>query len=482
MGEKLAVYPVQSEVTSLDNYITNFVWGGLQRMTNESSPYAIYGINDWHQYRTNGTFNFGRGYDYPHIAVMYYGMYKVAKYHPEISTYLPAVEYLRRAYGTARACWTFGGTQATHVGLMNEVIISDLLSDLHREGLTNEETTLRGLWETKVAYYVNGMADLFASEYAFDSTGFESQQAFAKYALKNAGTSATMGSNNPAAFISLAKGFMNREITANVFDRGWLETAYYYYGSDYRGDMGNDYIVTYMSQMGGWGLLDYAFYYATNATDYLRLGMASYLNGWSTINTGTSDSSYGFWYPGVQYDGGTGGGYEPSPIESTWLAGQPMHRGAWYYGSEQDVGYCGAMRMAASALADDSIFGRIAYLGTWQQSGGTNQFVPLDGVRRRFHTMLNTSTLHAVLDNDRFAANQPILCKDDQTLFNFQMESEVTNAHTATLHFTVSTPGTYTINNNHGLVTTTNLVAGQEAVISLPIDANAAGQPFSITR
>ena len=31
MAEKLAAYPVQSEVTSLDNYIQHFVWGGLQR-------------------------------------------------------------------------------------------------------------------------------------------------------------------------------------------------------------------------------------------------------------------------------------------------------------------------------------------------------------------------------------------------------------------------------------------------------------------
>lgn len=482
MAEKLAVYPVQSEVASLDNYITNFVWGGLQRKTNESSPYAIYGVPDWHTFRTNNTTSFGRGYDYPHIVAMYYGMYKVAKYHPEISTYLSANEYLLRAYGTARAMWTFGGGQATHVGLMNELVISDLLDDLHTADMTNEETTLRGLWETKVAYYVNGNADLFASEYAFDSTGFESQQAYAKYAFRHAGTSAAMGSNNVPAFLRLAGQYMNTEITANVFDRGWLETAYYYYGSDYRGNMGNDYVVTYMSQEGGWGLLDYAFYYATNATDYLRLGIGSYLNGWSTMNTGTPSSNYGFWYPGAQYDGGCGGGFEPAPLRNTWLANQPMHRGAWYYSAEQDLGFCGAMRMAASVLADDPIFGRFAYLGTWQQVMGTNQFIPLDGVRRRFHTALNGSTLHMVLDNDRFAANQPIMCKDDQSLTAFQMESEVTNAHTATLHFTVSVAGLYTIGNNHGLVTTTNLVAGQEAVLSLPVDANATSQPFSITR
>ena len=159
-----------------------------------------------------------------------------------------------------------------------------------------------------------------------------------------------------------------------------------------------------------------------------------------------------------------------------------MHRGPWYYSAEENLGFCGAMRMAATVLADDGIFGRIAYLGTWQSVTNSSQVVPLDGVRRRFHAMLSTSTLHLVLDNDRFAVNQPIVCTDDQSFTGFQMESEVTSAHTATLHFTPSVAGTYTVSNNHGLVTTLVLAAGQEAVVGLPIDASAVAQPFTITR
>jgi hypothetical protein len=118
------VYPVQSEVSSLDAYIQNFVWGGLQRTTNESSSYGVYGIPDWKTNRLNNTLSLGRGYDYPHIIVMYYGMYKVAKYHPEITTLLSATEYFTRAYGTAVAMWTYGGGQATQVGLMNETVLN----------------------------------------------------------------------------------------------------------------------------------------------------------------------------------------------------------------------------------------------------------------------------------------------------------------------------------------------------------------------
>lgn len=360
------------------------------------------------------------------------------------------------------------------------MVIPDLINDLQAEGMTNQAATLRTNWEQKVNYYVGGNADLFASEYSFDSTGFESQEAYAKYALQHAGSDPLMGSTNPALFLQQAQQYLVTQITANMFDRGWLETAYYHYGSDYRGDMGDDYVLSYMSQMGGWGLLDYALNFATNATDYLRLGYAAYLSAWATMNSGTPASNYGFWYPGAANDGGCGGGFEPSAYNTTWLGGQPMHRGDWYYSAEENLGFCGAVRGAATILADDPIFGRFCYGGTWQQTGTTNQIIPLDGARRRFHAMLNGSTLHLVLLGDRFAASQVIGLKEDLSQTTFQIESGNPSAHTETLHLTVSIPGQYTVSNNHGLVTTLTLAAGQETVVSLPIDANATGQPFII--
>ena len=480
LGAKEAVYPVQSEVSALDYYITNFVWGGLQRSTNESYSYAIYGVPDWFTLRSQNNLSIGRGYDYPHIIVMYYGMYQVAKYHPEITTALSADTYLERAWGTAMAMWSYGGTQATQVGLMNEMVIPNLIEALQAEGMTSDASSLRNLWETKVNYYVNGNADLFASEYAFDSTGFESQEAYARYALEHAGSDPLMGSADPAGFLQLTRQYQTTEITANVFDRGWLETAYYYYGSDYRGAMGNNYVVTYMSQMGGWGLLDYALYYATNYTDYLRLGFASYLNGWSTMNTGPAPD-YGFWYPGAAYDGGCGGGFEPSPYNTTWLAGQPMHRGAWYYSAEQNLGFCGAIREAATILADDPIFGRICYGGDWQQT--TNiQVTPLDGVRRRFHAMLNSGNIHLVVDTDRFANSQNIMLQSDLSQVGFTLETDNPASHSAELHFIASTSGTYTVSNNSGVINTFTAQSGQETAIELPIPAGGGATSFFISR
>jgi Family of unknown function (DUF5695) len=480
LGEKEAVFPIQSEVSALDYYITNFVWGGLQRTTNETSSYGVYGVPNWYNLRTNNTLSIGRGYDYPHIFVMYYGMYRVAKYHPEITTALSAQEYLQRAWGTATALWSFGGGQATQVGLMNEVVIPDIINALNAEGMTNQAASLQANWEAKVNYYVTGHADLFASEYAFDSTGFESQEAYAKYAALHAGTDPAMGSTNVSLFLQQLQQYMLTQITANVFDRGWLETAYYFYGSDYRGDMGDDYIVTYMAQMGGWGLLDYALHYATNATDYLRLGYASYLNGWSTMNTGPAPN-YGYWYPGAAYDGGCGGGFEPSPYNNTWLNGQPMHRGAWYYSAEENLGFCGAVRSAATILGDDPIFGRFCYGGTWQQT--TNlQITPLDGVRERFHAMLNNGSLHLVINTDRFAVGQAIGLATDLSQITFSLETDNPAAHTARMHFISSTTATYTVSNGGGTVGTLNLQAGVESILDLPIPAGGSLATFVISR
>ena len=484
LGEKEAVFPVQSEVSALDYYITNFVWGGLQRATNESFSYGIYGVPDWHTLRTNGTSlasALGRGYDYPHIITMYYGMYRLAKQQPQISTALQPIDYLMRAWGTATAMWTNGGGQATQVGLMNEMVIPGLLDDLVAEGLTNQANVLRKFWEAKVNYYVTGHADLFASEYAFDATGFESQEAYAKYALQHAGSSLAMGSTNVSLFLQQVYQYAQTQINANIFDRGWLETAYYYYGSDYRGDMGDDFVVTYMAQMGGWGLLDYAMTFPTNNPDYLRLGYASYLCGWSTINSGPASANYGYWYPGAQNDGACGGGFEPAANHVTWLGGQPMHRGAWYYSAEENLGYCGAIREAATFLSDDPIFGRFCYGGTWTNAVDGIEVTPLDGVRKRFHAILNNGNLHVAIDSDRFVSTQPIVLKADLTQISFTLETDNPAAHTARLHLTASTGGSYAISNGSGTLTTLTLTAGQESTYDLPIPASSTTATFTIT-
>src|SRR5204862_2734240 len=140
--------------------------------------------------------------------------------------------YLERAYRTAVAYWTVPLAvekwSADAVGTMNEAFIPDLIQALEDEGHADWASAVRGHWEGKVDRFVNRTPNLYGSEFAFDSTGFESTGAFAKYLR-----------THPIASIApeAARTFSELQLSLDVADRGWLETTYYQLGSDYRGNL-----------------------------------------------------------------------------------------------------------------------------------------------------------------------------------------------------------------------------------------------------
>jgi len=410
LATKNAEHPDAAEVAALDRYIDMFVWGGLQRTTQEAYAYGLYGIPDWKQNRESsdpgpkGRLHIWRPYDYPHIFAMYLAMHRIARDHPAIPTRQSARDYLVRAYGTALAMFTVPMRvvmwSAYCTGFYNECVIPELVSALMTEGLMREAATLEAHWARKVRAFVDPKADLFKSEYPFDSTGFESTQALARSALDDP---VAMGVSKAAA-----RAFAERQIAANLFCRGWLEPAYYYLGSDYRGTAGDAYTLTYMAQMGGWALLDRALNDADDPHPLLRLGYASQLSAWALLNSGPASAGHGFWYPGEENDGAAAGGFEPAPRGTTWL-GQPHHGGPWYYSCEIDLGFCGAVRAAATIVADDPIFGQVCYGGTMETFAHTLRIWPRDGVRRRLNVRLQSVRLDLVLLDARFHADRPII-------------------------------------------------------------------------
>jgi hypothetical protein len=488
LASKNAEFPNQNEVEALDYYIKNFVWGGLQQTDSEPYPYAIYGIPDWKTNRDsidpgrNGPRHIWRIYDYPHVVLLYHSMYRIAKNYPEIKTLLTAEQYLRRAYGTAVALFTVP-MQVEHwsayrTGLYNELVIVSLISDLETAGLTNEANTLRNHWEQKVKTFVNGQLNLFQSEYAFDSTGFEATHALARYALQIADKP---GESKSGISLENAERFMRIQLASNIFCRGWPEPAYYLLGSDYRGNGGNSFTLSYMSQMGGWSVLDYALNYAPKPDWYLRLGYASYLSAWSLMNTGTPESNYGYWYPGKENDGGAGGGFEPAPYGQTWL-NQPHHRGPWYYSSEVDLGFSGALRTAATILADDPIFGRFCFGGDWRATPAGIDVIPKDGLRRRFHALLNDQRVHMILDRDRYAASSPIELKEDFSQVRFRLESDNPRNHSTTLRVSGLPSGSYVL--QIGQKTISNFTMGDnvESRVEVPVDAGSRKATIALIR
>jgi len=160
--------------------------------------------------------------------------------------------------------------------------------------------------------------------------------------------------------------------------------------------------------MGGWALLDHALNDADDPHPLLRLGYASQLSAWALLNSGPASAGYGYWYPGEENDGGAGGGFEPAPSGTTWL-GQPHHRGTWYYSCEIDLGFCGAVRAAATIVADDPIFGQVCQGGIMETFAHTLRIWPRDGVRRRLNVRLQSLRLDLVLLDARFRADVPII-------------------------------------------------------------------------
>ena len=469
LAAKNAEFPLQQEVDVIDYYIQHFVWGRLQRSTDESYPYGIYGIPDWKTNRDsndpgrNGRLHIWRVYDYPHVVLMYLSMYRLAKDRPHIRTMLTAREYLLRAFGTAEAMFTIPrqivGWSAYGTGFYNELVIVDLIKALQQEGMGRQADILRRHWEQKVRTFLSGNVDLFRSEYAFDSTGFESTHAIARYAVQR-----------PDLFDpNRANAFMEDQIAANLFCRGCIEPAYYYLGSDYRGSAGNAYTLSYMSQMGGWAVLDYGLYFAKDPFPFLRLGYASYLSSWALMNTGTTESNYGYWYPGKANDGAAGGGFEPAPYGQTWL-GQPHHRGAWYYACEIDLGYCGALRTAATILADDPIFGLICLGGQVRKGPSGFEVIPRDGLRRRFHAILATGRLHLSCDVGQFAADRPMWIGQDLSQVRFSLTCPCQFGHKARVRVRGLKAGNYRVSCGDGTIRTFTMGDGSEHTFDLAAD------------
>lgn len=470
IAAKNVFFPDQREIESLELYISEYLWGGMQMTDAERYPYAIYGVPNWMANRAsadegrNGQAHVWRIYDYPHIILLYHRMYQIAKFYPERVSYLDADQYLERAYRTAIAYWTVPleveGWSADAVGTMNESIIPELIETLESEGRSDQAATLRGYWEGKVDRFVNRPPNLYGSEFAFDSTGFESTGAMARYAMQRETPEFRARVSRAAA-----ERFMELQLRLNIADRGWPETTYYQLGSDYRGNL--TYLLSYMSQLGGISILDYALGFAADPTDYLRLGYASSLSSWALVNSGTAESGYGYWFPSPNNDGAAGGGFMPEAIGRAWI-GKTVRRGAWFYSAEQDVGYAGALRNNATIVARDPIFGEVAYGGLLERSADTIRVIPRDGLRARFHVLRNDQRLHLVLDHDGYAEEQPIVVADDLSRLELTLENRTGPAHRTGLSVAGLPPGEYTVEVDGRAVAT---IRGTDdaQVVALPI-------------
>jgi hypothetical protein len=470
VASKNVHFPVQEEIASVEYYLEHFVWGKLQRSDKEIPyPYGIYGTPNWWVNRdsvrraaiTRDTnqdkMHVWRSYDYPHLVMLYYHMYEIAKKYPTLVKYLDASGYLERAYQTAHAYFIYPYEILTYYetykwGCYDELVILDLINALEKEGFKDKADWLRAEWEKKVKYFVYDDKYPFRSEYAIDRTAFESSYALAKYgATHEMKPDANLWYDkrlqkwysHPVVKKEDSRVFMDRQLMAGLAVRGWLETAYYLLGADFTGssDTGS---MSYMATMGGWGILDYAVNFADVPYDWLQLGYASYLSSWSLMNTGKPETNYGFWFPGKENDGATGWQFMTAKFGRAWIR-KEVPRGPWHYDGEIDLGYGGGLRTAATVLTRDPLFDWLAYGGSLNISGNQISVIPRDGLRQRFYVVLADQRMKIELDRDGFTVGKPIITDKNLTRIWYALENRTGDNHTTVMKISPIGKTSYTV-------------------------------------
>jgi hypothetical protein len=485
LAEKNVAFPEAGEIEALEYFIKNFVWGKQQRTDQEKPyPYGIYGADSWKQNRfadrdplADGVSRPGgpsacrmwRSFDYTTYFALYFDLYRIARQRPDVVHELDAAGYLERAYGTARAYfevpshirmdggWSFKGWVywPCDTGNFHEKYLLPLIAALEHEGRPAQAAYLRAEWEKKVKYFIYDNPWPFASEMPIDSTAYESTYAAARYAMEvplQPDTNLWQDRNrdqwfsHPKIDAKRHQEFLLRQHLANLACRGVLEANYWSLGSDFRGCGSASYTLSYMSQMGGWAVLDYALRYDPTPAANLRLGYASLLSSWALMNAGDAESRYGFWTSGLKHDGAMGWGFQPRQVGSECNpATKDLPRGAWPVCGEADHGLVAGIEAARTVLFNDPIFGLIAFGGEVAAKGKSIAVIPRDGVRQRFSALLDGRRLHIEMDRDGFAAGEPLRISRDFRSLTLTLENRVSQPHETQLQLAGLPGGRYTV-------------------------------------
>jgi len=142
---------------------------------------------------------------------------------------------------------------------------------------------------------------------------------------------------------------------------------------------------------------------------------------------------------------------------SSYPGGVTEPRGPWHYDGEIDLGFGGALRMAATIVTRDPLFGWFAYGGTLSERGDTLRVVPRDGLRRRFDVVIPDPSLPFAdgqrrlkieLERDGFAAGEPIVMDRGATRVAFVLENRTANAHRTRVRLALPAGVTYALSMN----------------------------------
>ncbi len=366
LSEKNVYRPVESQLKVLEAYLSDFV---ENRLT-EQPGYRVHRMVPWFvmfdPWKGYGADDVWRAFNYVHVINTYFNMYRIQKGYC-IQYLKPATYYLDKAYRYTKAMfsyWMFPeGVGSTEYGNMGELTIPLYLADaLASEGMSEEAEGIREISTSKSSFFQKE-AYPFGSEMAYDSTAYEAVYAYAK-SIDDQQT-------------------MEKAVLASFGNRGH-QPQWYYYNTDLRAHGETFWNVSYMTQLGGWTMYDYSLNVGMGDYELIKSAYASYLAGWSLINSGYWDE-------------------DPKKLGSScWVlhTGQedskeivpgkvPLIKKAWQISGESGLGYFAGLKMASSVIIEHPILGLYGFGCDVKVDGSVWTIRPRDGLRMRVHDTVN---------------------------------------------------------------------------------------------
>lgn len=195
--------PKKSEVEKFQQFVDDVLWGGIQytngplkwgvrksvfyydtnAFPNYYDPEVHYG--GWTSWSKRDSERIDRAYNYPHVVVAYWAMYRIARNNDGVVTNHPWDWYLDHAYETTKFLTGKNADGDYNVGYLNMGLMEGdifvmLLKDLKREGWTDKANELEAAMKARADHW-NREAFPFGSEMAWDSTGQEEVFAWCNY-------------------------------------------------------------------------------------------------------------------------------------------------------------------------------------------------------------------------------------------------------------------------------------------------------------
>ena len=296
----------------------------------------------WTSWKEKDANDLGRAYNYPHVAIGHWVLYRTARNHQGLVTQRDWRWYLEMAYQTTVAMMRDAPYYA-EFGLMEGDIFVDILKDLKREGMTAQATAMERLMKKRADHW-KSLRYPFGSEMPWDSTGQPEVYAWMRY------------------FGYQPQADITREVILGydptIPSWGYNGNARRYWDFLYGGKYPRieRQIHHYGSALNAVPLFD-AFRQNPADLHLLRVAYGGMMGGITNIDQdGFASAAFHAWPDMMKWDPYTG---------------------------DYGMGFFGHAYAAASYLVNDPTFGWLGFGGDVQQADGSVSITPRDGARTR---------------------------------------------------------------------------------------------------